>query len=72
MTSTSSGEVPSRSAAIWAMLVSRPCPWGEVPVNTVTEPDGWTRTTADSQKPAWIPTPPGPTTREGARPQISM
>ena len=54
------------------MLVSSPCPWGEVPVNTVTDPDGCTRTTADSQNPAWMPTPPGPTTREGASPQISM
>ena len=31
-----------------------------------------TRTIADSQKPACRPTPLGPTTRDGARPQISM
>ena len=72
MTSTTSGSTPSRSATICAIVVSRPWPCGEVPVKTVTEPDGCTRTTADSQKPAWMPTPLGPTTRDGARPQISM
>ena len=31
-TSTMSGVVPTRSATIWAKLVSRPWPCGEVPV----------------------------------------
>src|SRR3954466_7505343 len=66
MISTTAGSTPRRSATICAIVVSRPWPCGEVPLNTVTEPDGCTRTTADSQKPAWMPTPPGPTAREGA------
>ena len=63
--STCSGVIPSRSATIWAIVVSRPWPWGEVPVHTVAVPDAWTRTMADSQKPAWMPTPLGPTARDG-------
>ena len=59
------------SAAIWAKLVSSPWPCGEVPVYTVADPLGWTRTIADSQKAAWSPTPCGPTARDGARPHTS-
>ena len=40
-------------------------------MNTVADPDGCTRTMADSQKAAWRPTPCGPTAREGASPQTS-
>ena len=57
ITSTFSGSMPSRSAAICAKLVSSPWPCGEVPVNTVADPDGCTRTMADSQNAAWRPTP---------------
>ena len=38
---------------------------------TVADPDGCTRTIADSQYPAWSPTPCGPTTRDGASPHTS-
>ena len=71
MICTWSGEEPIRSATICAKPVSWPCPCGEAPVYTVAVPDGCTRTIADSQKPAWMPTPLGPTARDGARPQIS-
>ena len=37
---------PSFSATIWAKVVSWPWPWLWVPVNTVTEPVGLTRTLA--------------------------
>ena len=49
--------VPSRSATICAIVVSSPCPCGEVPVNTVTAPVMCTRTIADSHRPVCRPKP---------------
>ena len=72
MTSTFSGSTPSLSAAICANAVSSPWPCGLVPVYTVTAPVTCTRTSADSHMPVCRPKPPGPTTRLGARPQISV
>ena len=40
--------MPSVSATIWAKVVSWPWPWLCEPVKMVTEPVGWTRTSADS------------------------
>ena len=48
LTSTWSTPMPNWSAMIWANVVSWPWPWEWVPVNTVTEPVGLTRTVADS------------------------
>src|SRR5271154_2624458 len=45
---------PSSSAVIWAKVVSSPCPWGEVPVKTVTVPDGSIFTVALSHPPAGV------------------
>ena len=39
---------PSRSATNWAKVVSWPWPWLWAPVKIVTDPVGWTRTSADS------------------------
>ena len=41
-------------------------------MKTVTDPVGWTRTSADSYRPMPRPNPLGPTARDGARPQISV
>ena len=71
-TSTTLGSAPRRSATICAKPVSWPWPCGEAPVNTVTEPVGCTRTSADSYRPMPRPKPLGPTARDGARPQISV
>ena len=57
---------------ICANAVSSPWPCGDVPVNTVTPPVKCTRTIADSQKAGLQADPLGPTTRDGARPQISV
>ena len=53
-TMTSSMPTPSSSAAIWAKVVSSPCPWGEAPVMTVTLPVGSILTVALSQPPAGV------------------
>ena len=50
-TTTSSNSTPSRSARIWANVVSWPWPCGEVPVKAVTVPLGSTRTIALSYGP---------------------
>ena len=46
--STFSMGMPSCSVTSCANVVSWPWPWLWEPVNTVTEPVGWTRTSADS------------------------
>ena len=69
-TSMSSGSTPRASAAICDQVVTWPCPWGEVPVTTVTLPVGWQRMVAASQPPA--PYFSAASTCDGARPQISM
>ena len=60
---------PSLSAAIWANVVSWPCPWLWDPVNTVTLPVGLNLTSADSHNP--IPHPNIITTGDGAIPHAS-
>ena len=61
---------PKRSATIWAKVVSWPCPWLCEPVRISIVPTGFTRTSADSQRPT--PAPRLPTAAEGAIPQASM
>ena len=46
-----SKSTPRRSATICEKVVSCPCPWGEMPVITVTAPEGSTRTDALSYGP---------------------
>src|SRR5579863_7681832 len=53
-TRTSSISTPSSSPAICAKVVSSPCPCGEIPVSTVTLPDGSIFTVALSQPPAGV------------------
>src|ERR1022692_4047529 len=53
-TITSSSGTPNSSAAIWAKVVSSPWPCGEVPVMTVTLPDGSILTVALSHPPAGV------------------
>ncbi len=69
-TSTSSNGTPSSSATIWLHAVSWPCPCGVEPVTTSTLPVGSIRMEACSQPPA--PKDSEPSTREGARPHISV
>ena len=69
-TSTSSKGTPSWSATIWLHAVSWPWPCGVEPVTTSTLPVGSIRIEADSQPPA--PKDSEPSTREGARPHISV
>ncbi len=61
--------MPSWSDTSWANVVSWPCPWLCVPVNTLTLPVGWTRTLATSYSPARAPS--CPTSLDGAMPQAS-
>src|SRR5579864_7740127 len=53
-TRTSSIPTPNSSPTIWAKVVSSPCPCGEIPVSTVTLPDGSILTVALSQPPAGV------------------
>ena len=69
-TSTLSIGMPRPSATSCAKVVSCPWPWLWLPVKTVTEPVGWTRTSAVSYKPARAPS--APATFEGAIPQASI
>ena len=48
MIDTFAAGTPSRLETIWLNVVSWPCPWLCVPVNTVTLPVGCTRTWPDS------------------------
>ncbi len=63
------------SLAIWAQVVSCPCPVGPVPVTTVTLPSGLARTAADSLNADGSPNPahenPPSNMAEGASPQFS-
>src|SRR3712207_9475209 len=70
ITLTSSNGTPSASAAIWLHEVTWPCPCGVVPVTTSTLPVGSIRMLAASQPPA--PYDSEPSTRDGARPHISV
>jgi len=69
-TSTSSGETPSPSATIWDHEVSCPCPCGDVPVRTITFPNGRHSISAASHPPATYRS--APRIAEGASPHISM
>ena len=68
--STFSIGMPSRAATTCANVVSWPWPWLCEPVNTVTLPVGWTRTSPASNRPARAPS--APATFDGAMPQASM
>ena len=61
---------PRVSATICAKVVSWPWPWECVPVQTITEPVGVTRTCADSTRP--MPPVAGAVAAEGPNPQISI
>ena len=69
-TSTLSMSMPSLAATTCANVVSWPCPWLCEPVNTVTPPVGFTRTSPASKRPARAPS--APATFDGARPHASM
>ena len=68
--STFSIGMPSLSATTWAKVVSWPWPCECEPVNTVTLPVGWTRTSPASYRPARAPS--APAMLDGAMPQASM
>ena len=65
----SSGVTPSPSATICAHAVSWPCPWGDVPVFTITSPEGKHSIVAPSHPPAAYRS--APRMFDGASPHIS-
>jgi hypothetical protein len=58
------------SDAIWAKVVSWPCPWAWVPTKTWAEPVGWIRIWADSTRAR--PPVAGAVAALGPKPQISI